>query len=768
MPRSPLLSAFLAACFSALISLAAAQTVYVSVSTGSDANPGTQEAPFATIAHALSTDPETVLLATGDYPVAEPLTFANVEVVGGFRPDDFLSNAGASRLLLPDKSDNLGLPIPGATIAPSATLRYLTFSGGFYTAELLDGARLENCDFEANQGAAILIRGTAEAEVHRCRFTDGIGGVEVQGQAMATVTECTFDDLDGRAITTRDNAVLMLEQSRLVEGDSTALGMFNESTGLIRNNLISRNTGNGVQINRSSPVLQGNMITLNNVGVDITNSIAQLQGNTIARNRASGVAMTLAAPALQRNILAYNASYGAAELGTGTPGGEVTDNLFWGNTVAAYRENDAINLNSQDEFTSEMMNLGTVADNLFTTPSFQDRAAEDFRLQADSPARDVVQPPANQLPVDVRGHARVQGPLQDLGAVEGRNTFKTTMGPDLSEWVVIQDSGSFGPIAVDTLAHGFRFYGEQPNLFGFVEQKDRPVTQPEDSVAIVRYRLSSRGDNALLAPEMRMRLNAESRVVATSAIQPRSIGSAMPPAAGADYYIVTDFLGGGLRTDATDTPAAFRTALDMLKFSSSGRVFLSTPIDWEQWEATLVDKTAYDARFTELRTYTFDVNEEGWTSFNATPGFAAPDFDFDLAKEGLSMTEQGAPNCFGGWVSPFLEGFAPGDVVRLRWTISTEATIPADATAVRLRASNQSFEHTETLLIDPGPGPWADLGPDAAGRDYDMYYVIPAGISDPDYAFAFEMFGFSSRREAQPLTLLSLQVSTAKGGALAP
>ena len=192
----------------------------------------------------------------------------------------------------------------------------------------------------------------------------------------------------------------------------------------LRSNRIYSNTadaGGGVYIAAGSPVVQNNLIYLNQSsiigfsgggGVYVADGTSLLQHNTFYANAAvsygGGVYIAAGSPVISATIIASNAAfpgtiYGGGIYAFGGSAPILDYNDVWDNTGGNY--------------------WGTTAggNSISANPLFENPAAENFRLLAGSPCRDLV-PVAHSVGLDYEGRARPFGEQSDVGAHEFYST----------------------------------------------------------------------------------------------------------------------------------------------------------------------------------------------------------------------------------------------------------------------------------------------------------------------------------------------------------
>jgi hypothetical protein len=256
----------------------------------------------------------------------------------------------------------------------------------------------------------------------------------------------------------------------LIEGNETSNsveehGIYASNSGdrpTIRDNLIWGNHANGIHMNGdvsmggdgiiSDAVVEGNVIFDNGVGggsginMDgVQDSV--LRNNLIYDTHASGISLYQidgGAPStgnkvLNNTVLGASDSRWALNIKDGSTGNTVRNNILW--TAHSYRGSIDISADSVpglssdrnvtlDRFTiddgSTVLTLaewqaatGQDGSSLVAGPAelFTDPGADDYHLSSTSPARDAGEARA-EVPYDLDGTPRPQGPAFDIGAYE--------------------------------------------------------------------------------------------------------------------------------------------------------------------------------------------------------------------------------------------------------------------------------------------------------------------------------------------------------------
>jgi hypothetical protein len=99
---------------------------------------------------------------------------------------------------------------------------------------------------------------------------------------------------------------------------------------VVRSNSIASNKGSGIDVSNSIPVINGNTIAKNEIGIRLNNSVAVVGQNVIADNKAEGVLLINANSFINQNQIARN-NIGVNITGTSAP--QVTHDWIVANAV---------------------------------------------------------------------------------------------------------------------------------------------------------------------------------------------------------------------------------------------------------------------------------------------------------------------------------------------------------------------------------------------------------------------------------------------------
>ncbi|MBH8563954.1 DUF1565 domain-containing protein [Nostoc sp. CENA67] len=257
-----------------------AQFLYVNPATGSDSNPGSQQAPFKTITQALkvATSDTKIQLANGNYNAASgevfPLTVpSGVTVVGNE------ANKGS-----------------GILIEGSGSYLSRTFAGQNVTFVLENAAELRGVTVTnlASRGSGVWIESTTPV-----------------------VANCTFTQCKREGVFTTGDANPVILGNVFTENAANGIAIAKNSQGQIQGNTCFK-TGFGIAISdTASPTLLDNKISENRSGILVSGSARPILRNNLSENNTED-GLTVIATALPDigstnnpggNILRNNAKF---------------------------------------------------------------------------------------------------------------------------------------------------------------------------------------------------------------------------------------------------------------------------------------------------------------------------------------------------------------------------------------------------------------------------------------------------------------------------
>lgn len=232
--------------------------VYVDPASGLDTNPGTQAAPFKTIAKALQAPASNgvIMLEPGTYDVASgeswPLSLPNgIELRGD----------GTGAVLVGSPTTN-GLAVDAVVSLTDITLK------GFQIAVVVSAGSLTvtGVTFD-NDGEGMVLEGTSQALLTNTDFSGGGAGVAAQTASTFTMTGGTVSGLSGVAFYADGTSSLQLDQVQVTNTTAEVVQARTASTALLTNCSIDSSSPQGSTTGDSLSVAESSTLTLLNTTI---------------------------------------------------------------------------------------------------------------------------------------------------------------------------------------------------------------------------------------------------------------------------------------------------------------------------------------------------------------------------------------------------------------------------------------------------------------------------------------------------------------------
>lgn len=262
----------------------------------------------------------------------------------------------------------------------------------------------------------------------------------------------------------------------------------------------------------------------------------------------------------------------------------------------------------------------------------------------------------------------------------------------------------------------------------------------------------------LMVPSVRMRANTERQFAYVYEVVSVVDGALAPTTSGVVYDM--------LFTPAPSAPlaAGIQLSFDMLNFDPNNSPDATVALD--EFVVNLLEETAATSAATEVLSYDFATDEEGWSfigigAFGLTPPTGARD-PIDMT---LDITSSNNIDNFGTWGSPRGPVINAGSFYAIDFTVSTTVPLPGEVPGVRLRALSESGQYNFGLSINSDPTLNGSV-PTLTPQVYRVYVAPhPLAVGD-DLKFGFDLINFNETDV--PVGTISLHELHVFEGTLAP
>jgi hypothetical protein len=371
-----------------------AATYYVAT-TGNDANPGTQAAPFRTLNKGVS------VLHAGDTLYVKSGTYAENlmnKIPGGTSWSSPVTVAA--------------YPGNTVTIRPTGGSFVLSFSASSKRYIVVNGLILDAANVSAN-GIVINASNTSLGSAHHIRIINSeVKNAPRQGILVAygsnsnefinlKVHDNGTTDFDhGFYITSSNNLV---EKSSIYRNAGFGVHVYNGSSGQSANNNIIRN----------NKTYENARVGDRGAGIILTSGSGNMAYNNLVWGNNGGIIVnfsTVSNTKVFNNVVYTNGSYGIY-IGSGSTNTKVQNNIVYQNSGPAISNKGS----------------GTLLSNnlIDIDPKFVNAAAADFRLKAGSPAINTGVT-LSDVAKDYAGVSRPQGGSYDIGGYEYTGSTSST------------------------------------------------------------------------------------------------------------------------------------------------------------------------------------------------------------------------------------------------------------------------------------------------------------------------------------------------------
>lgn len=251
---------------------------------------------------------------------------------------------------------------------------------------------------------------------------------------------------------------------------------------------------------------------------------------------------------------------------------------------------------------------------------------------------------------------------------------------------------------------------DNTNTFGYWYS---PFIVPlrDDSIYRIRAILHSNVTDSRESPTLRLRLStSDFQQAVCYVVESRDNAQASPDIQGKCYdsYYVPQYLVADGKT--------FELAFDILNFSPDDSATASLALEEISLERMpLIALTSE----TEVITYDFSSDTQGWYSGGAPSIFTLPEFQWNPSGM-LSITPSDNTNTFGYWNSPLISPMFPEGMYRATFSLFTDYLWQMELPCLRMRFLTADYQQNGTLRLES----WGEAEgmPTTSQRDYSIYF----------------------------------------------
>ena len=297
-------------------------------------------------------------------------------------------------------------------------------------------------------------------------------------------------------------------------------------------------------------------------------------------------------------------------------------------------------------------------------------------------------------------------------------------------WVFNSVPGFFSVPGSGWANGSLRLTSVDANTFGFWASPSE-IQILADKLYFVRYKVSTDESDLASVPQTRLRYNAQSEQKAAYLVVPTAYGqaSAAPTVDGRNYYLFFKPPESSIGKAGMDK---LYLSFDLTNFDVSDNPTASVFL--QEAEVSTIETSS--VIFREVKRYTFDYGEEGWTHFGAPSAFNEPSYS---NYNGMLKMTANDKNTFGFWRSPNELPAESGKLYRLRFKVSSDVADREKVPQFRLRVNLFSEEYASVELVTSNNG--AESSPvNGEVKEYESYFTLPENTPTPSPAGMYVSF----------------------------
>jgi len=274
----------------------------------------------------------------------------------------------------------------------------------------------------------------------------------------------------------------------------------------------------------------------------------------------------------------------------------------------------------------------------------------------------------------------------------------------------------------------------QLNTFGYWTSYDAIINAIPGSLYRAHYTIHSTATDPALVPQFRVRLNRDDYQISSCNVVSSTGDGANSPTGDATDYDIYFVPFQGPAVDENDV-AGIIASFDLMHFEEADD--LNTTIYLDELEIERIPLHFIDHEFAPVTTYTFETDEEGWTT-EYSAEFDKPDFVYMGGR--LVLQAHNSTNTFGYWWSPTI-AVEEDRIYRLRCKVESDAVLQSETPDIRIRLNAMNYQSAATLKMesigDGGCSPCI-----GASATYDLYFAPPNSAQSDGMTASFDMLNF--------------------------
>ncbi len=366
----------------------------------------------------------------------------DLSILGGYSADFSSKDVDATNTILDGNNTDTVITLMASNTNTDITINGFTIQNGSTSATELYG-----------KGGGVRVESGGQINITNNKVIDNTSydgsGAYIEGDVVFSNNTFSSNTATHTGTITINSGNATLVNNVITSNSANYIGGINVSTGssfntIIENNIISFNSGFGIYVNSDSAIITSNTVSNNGSGINSRGSGGTVNNNLISDNTGKGIDIDGGDNIVVTGNTIVNNDGGLVVwlYYDEEDKAEITNNLFYGNrelqNFNIYNPSDILIFNDRnDNYISSVVVLtgnnfdqssdGIHIERPFTIdasnlnnidPLFIDAANGDYRLSSDSPLIDQGAVTANVTSTDLDGNTRTVGSAVDMGAYE--------------------------------------------------------------------------------------------------------------------------------------------------------------------------------------------------------------------------------------------------------------------------------------------------------------------------------------------------------------